>query len=153
MPYFIMIALIAIDQGTKFLITSHFEIGTDHILLPFLSFRLLYNEGVAFSLLEGKTTFLIVFTSIALLALIGVQVYMREQTHSKLIDYGLSLIVAGGIGNLIDRIWLGMVVDYISVGDRFPIFNFADICVCTGAGLIILYCLAEFRKEYKMVRK
>ena len=92
---------------------------------------------MAFSLLSGKQLFLIIATSIALI-FVAYGLFFRSRGR-YLQQAALLLILAGGIGNLIDRVLNGEVVDYINLlFMRFAVFNFADICVCVGVALWVL---------------
>lgn len=95
------------------------------------------NFGAAFSILQGKQVFLIAFT---LVALIGMFLYMaiKIKVNHWLLTLSLSFIIGGGLGNLLDRVRLGYVVDFFDFR-VFPVFNLADICVCLGCGMLILY--------------
>ena len=93
--------------------------------------------GMAFSLLSGKQLFLIIATSAALLA-VAYGLFFRSR-GKRLQQAALVLVLGGGIGNLIDRVLNGEVVDYINLlFMRFAVFNFADICVCVGVALWVL---------------
>ena len=113
-------ALIGIDQAIKLWATNVLQpIGAMPLIPHVVELRFVLNPGMAFSLLSGKQLFLIIATSIA-------------------------LILAGGIGNLIDRVLNGEVVDYINLlFMQFAVFNFADICVCVGVGLWVLVIFLE----------
>ena len=110
--------------------------------------RYIENDGAAFSILSGSQTFLIVITGAALLAICW---YIFSKRYSSKMEYlSFLLIAAGGIGNLIDRLRQGFVIDYINLEFmNFAIFNFADCLVCLGIGLLVLSTLLEFRKEKK----
>ena len=113
-------ALIGIDQAIKLWATNVLQpVGAMPLIPHVVELRFVLNPGMAFSLLSGKQLFLIIATSIA-------------------------LILAGGIGNLIDRVLNGEVVDYINLlFMQFAVFNFADICVCVGVGLWVLEIFLE----------
>jgi signal peptidase II len=104
------------------------------------------NTGAAFNLLEGKRGFLILFAAL-MLAVIIVYIFLKRKSTSPLVLMGLSLIVGGGLGNLLDRVRFGYVVDYLEFQPfSFPVFNIADISVCTGCGLLLLYfAITELR--------
>ena len=122
-------ALIGIDQAIKLWATNVLQpVGAMPLIPHVVELRFVLNPGMAFSLLSGKQLFLIIATSIALI----------------FVAYGLLLILAGGIGNLIDRVLNGEVVDYINLlFMQFAVFNFADICVCVGVGLWVLVIFLE----------
>lgn len=114
--------------------------------------RFYLNDGMAFSMLSGKQFFLIAVTSIALLAV--AYVLFTRCKNSLLLRSSLLLILSGGIGNLIDRVLNGCVVDYINpLFMNFAVFNFADICVCVGAALLVLYVLLSDSEEKKTNEK
>ncbi len=145
--------LIGADQLIKILAVN--ELASSGISKEFIKFgdkeiiNLTYTEntGAAFSLMSGKSWFTIGFTSVALILF---TIYMiKTYKNSKFIMTVMTVIIAGGIGNLIDRIRLGYVVDYIEVRlFRFAIFNFADICVTVGMVILLIYIIfIEGRKE------
>lgn len=98
------------------------------------------NTGAAFSILEGKTTFLIILTSIFLL--VGLYLIISKRIKPPFLLISVALIIAGGIGNLIDRIFRGFVIDYIEIKlFNFAVFNFADICVVVGTILFLVFII------------
>jgi len=148
-PIITAIMLVITDQVTKHIMVNLFEGRTESItVIPgVLSFWHVDNDGAGFSILSGKTTFLIIFTVVLLVA-VG-YLFFSRRLHSRLSDWGLALIFSGGIGNLIDRISRsGRVVDFIKTDFiNFPIFNVADICITVGAGIIILVFILDIIKE------
>jgi signal peptidase II len=104
------------------------------------------NTGAAFSILQGKRVFLILFTALLLAGLI-VYIFLKRKSAPPVLLTGLALVVGGGLGNLIDRVRFGYVVDYLAfLPFSFPVFNLADIAVCAGCGLLLLYfAAAELR--------
>lgn len=144
------ILVVGLDQLTKYLVTVYMEKGEFIEVIPSLiNFRYIHNEGAAFGSFEGKTWFLIVVTCIIMV--ICVVMLVRKTFDSKLMFWALCLVLGGGVGNLIDRIFRGgNVVDFLEFGFiEFPVFNVADIAVCIGAGLIVLYFLLDFIKEIR----
>ena len=129
-------ALIGIDQLIKLWAVQVLQpVGA----MPFIphvgELRFVLNPGMAFSLLSGKQLFLIIATSVALLA-VAYGLFFRSR--GKRLQQA-ALVLGGGIGNLIDRVLNGEVVDYINLlFMRFAVFNFADICVCVGVALWVL---------------
>ena len=151
-------AIIGIDRYTKWLVEqkmalhqsiSVIKIGDREVLN--LSYYL--NDGAAFSKFEGKTTMLIIVTSIIIITLIALVIMKKVKRPSYIV--AISLIVGGGIGNLIDRIFNeGMVVDFIDFRlIQFAIFNFADIAAVCGAGLIMLLALIDEIKSRREKRE
>ena len=148
----IMVAAVLCDQLTKQLVVRFLDRGTPFDIIPGV-FRFSYveNRGAAFGMLdEHRWVFMIIST----LAIVGIIVYMvKFIPDNLLLKIGLSLIVGGGIGNMIDRVALGYVVDFLDFC-AFPelwmwVFNVADACVCVGAGIVALYLLLDIVKEAK----
>ena len=103
--------------------------------------RYCLNDGMAFSMLAGKQGLLIGMTSVMLLAVL-IMLFVRKMPLTERAAW--TLVLGGGVGNLIDRVLNGVVVDYINVlFMHFAIFNFADICVCVGVGLWVLVIFLE----------
>ncbi len=148
MIYLIITAvLIAADQIIKLAALGSLKaVGTVEIFKNILSFTYVENRGAAFGILQNHRWLFILFTVAAIVAII---VYTaKTKPQSKVYMWSASLIVAGGIGNLIDRIFRGYVVDMIEVTFiNYPVFNFADICVVTGAILLCIYALFDKKAE------
>ncbi|MDR3295389.1 MAG: signal peptidase II [Clostridiales Family XIII bacterium] len=142
MYYRIVVAVILLDQALKYVIRTNMEAspgaGASIQVIPGF-FRISYyqNTGAAFSILQGQRLLLICLTAVMLAALLAYLFFNRKKGE-RMFLVGISLIAAGGIGNLADRIRLGYVVDFFDFG-TFPVFNTADVAVCTGCGLIVLY--------------
>ena len=142
--------LVALDQLFKHLATQFLSSSNPITVIPnLLGLNYVHNYGAGFSILSGKVDFLIVITSLALIT-IAVAILMKK-FDSKLEEFCFVLILAGGIGNLIDRVLNGFVVDYLEfLFIRFPVFNFADILICCGVGLFVLYTIkVEFLSKNK----
>ena len=135
--------LIGIDQGIKFwAVHVLMPVGTLPLIPHVVELRFVLNPGMAFSLLSGKQLFLIIATSIALI-FVAYGLFFRSRGR-YLQQAALILVRGGGIGNLIDRVLNGEVVDYINLlFMQFAVFNFADICVCVGVGLWVLVIFLE----------
>lgn len=139
--------LVGLDQWVKLWAYNTLRTGGDVLLIPNV-LHLVYweNTGAAFSILTGRTTFLAVVTGAVLLCILLLLV-LKKITEPLLI-IAFSLILSGGVGNLIDRIVRGFVVDYIYfVPINFPVFNIADCCVVIGCGLMIFGILMSERKN------
>ena len=131
--------LVVIDQLIKHWATAALlPVGNMDLLPGIVELRYCLNDGMAFSMLAGKQTLLMV---------VAVMLFARKMPVWERISW--TLILGGGVGNLIDRVLNGVVVDYINVlFMHFAIFNFADICVCVGVGLLMLVVLLDsFKKE------
>ena len=136
-------ALVAADQGIKLWASSVLQPVTAMPVIPgIVALRFVLNAGVAFRMLSGNQGCLIGVTSLALCVV--AYLLFTEKMFGRVGNAGLLLVLAGGIGNLIDRALNGVVVDYINLlFMRFAVFNCADICVCVGVGLLILDVLLD----------
>ncbi len=137
----IAIASVVIDQLIKLYINGNIELYAERGFIPHvLSITHIRNSGAAWSIMEGKTWFLVLLPVVMIAAALW---FMYRNRHgSKLALVSLGLVVGGGIGNLIDRVRLHEVIDYLKCEFiDFPIFNFADICVVVGA---VLFCVYMF---------
>lgn len=140
--------LVVIDQLLKVWATAELlPVGSMTLIPHVVELRYSLNEGMAFSLLWGKQGFLIAVTSVALLVLLG---YLLLRKMPVLERIAWTMVLGGGVGNLIDRIVSGQVVDYINfLFMDFAIFNFADICVTVGVALLFVYVLWAELKDRK----
>ena len=128
-------AFVLADQWFKVLAVSQLKGQPAVTIIPhIIGLRYAENTGAAFSMFSGKVDFLIIVTAIAL-AVMAYLVFAKK-FDSKIEEFCFLLIFSGGVGNLIDRVLQGKVVDYLEfLFVEFPIFNFADILVCVGVGL------------------
>jgi signal peptidase II len=145
--------VLAIDQWTKTLILDHMEEFQEHVLLPVLDIVRWHNEGAAWSLLENaggwQRWF---FITLGLCVSLGILYWLRRLPASGQgrVAAGLALIMGGALGNVIDRVRLGYVVDFIKVhyGDWvFPAFNAADSAITIGAALLILDSVIDYGRK------
>lgn len=134
--------LVGVDQLIKRWATAVLLPKTAMTLIPgVLELRYFLNDGMAFSMLAGKQKLLIAATSLMLLGVLWM-LFARKLTPLERVAW--TLVLGGGIGNLIDRVLNGEVVDYINLlFMRFAVFNFADICVCVGVALWVLVIFLE----------
>ena len=146
----VTLAVIGLDQATKHLIVQHFQLYDMHPVLPVLDLTLMYNTGAAFSMLAnagGWQHWFFVVLALAVSGGILVALFRMQQTQ-PLLGSGLALILGGALGNVIDRLRLGHVIDFIYAhwGQHyFPAFNLADSAITVGAGLLLLDALLESR--------
>ncbi|HZJ97332.1 MAG: lipoprotein signal peptidase [Alcaligenaceae bacterium] len=144
-------ALIVLDQISKWYFELNFQFAERLNILPFFDFILVYNTGAAFSFLAdhgGWQRWF--FVALSIIASIVIVVLLRRNSTKTLFCLSLSLILAGAIGNLIDRLLLGHVIDFLLFywGDNyFPAFNLADCCITVGAALLILDEIIRIRKD------
>jgi signal peptidase II len=135
------LCLVAADQITKYWISSVFDYGESVRVTDFFNLVLAYNTGAAFSIFADAGGWQrIFFTAFALLAVAVLSVLIRRKTEQSLLCLGFSLILSGAVGNAIDRIMLGHVIDFLDfhwMGYHWPAFNVADICICLGAAVVL----------------
>ncbi len=138
--------IIILDQFSKHLVAQHFFPGQAQRLLSFLNIRLSYNSGSAFGFLSDmggwQVLFLILF--VCVIAVVLIVWLIRTERSESLLAFGLSLIIGGALGNLIDRVRWGYVVDFVDFhlkGWHFATFNLGDSAVCVGAVLLIIHFL------------
>lgn len=141
--------LIGFDQLTKWLVsTSPIKLGETLSLIKIGNTEVLnlthhHNTGASFGIFQGKTTMLVIVTLLIQIGLIAYVVIKKNLSKSAL--WALTLIISGGFGNMIDRVFKdGKVVDFIDFRFiQFPIFNVADICVVVGSALLIISIIIE----------
>jgi signal peptidase II len=152
------VATLALDQFTKWLIQRLFALHESLYVLPVLDIVSARNFGAAFSFLDkagGWQRWLFTIFALAVSVVLLVTLRRTAVRGQVLQSAGLMLIVSGALGNAIDRLRHGYVVDFIAVhwGDAyFPAFNVADSCITVGAGLILLDALLEWRRERRVAR-
>ena len=142
----ISIGVIVLDQATKMMIRQMPLDGEYRIIGEFLRIVHVENSGAAFGMFEGNTRFLLILPAIIIVA--AVFYILRssgEGLTGRMEKISLTLIVAGGIGNMIDRFLFGHVTDMISFSIFPPVFNVADIAVTCGCGILILSLLIDNR--------
>ena len=144
------IAVLAADQLAKAAILATFVPGQELPLLPFFSLVLAFNRGAAFSFLAGADGWQRwLFTAIAIAASVFI-VWLLRRGGSRLYLLGLALILGGALGNLVDRLWLGQVVDFVLLhwrGWSYPAFNLADSAITAGAALLIVDSFRQRRAD------
>lgn len=147
--FIIALAGVILDQLSKYM-AVHFLQGTDGIdLIPGV-FRLTYleNRGAAFGVLQGQQWFFYIITAVILVVV--VLAYVRIPAGRKFLPLQICavFIVSGALGNLIDRVRLGYVVDffYFELID-FPVFNVADIFICVGGALFVIYFMFQHKDK------
>lgn len=146
--------LVLADQFTKYYISANFVLGESREFINgFINLTYIHNRGGAWGLLYGHTLILVPIT-LVIMALCVV-LYVKYGKKSRLLLWAISLVLSGGIGNMIDRVFHGgNVVDFLHFEffPSFPIFNVADCAIVVGAGLLILYFILDAIKEEKQKR-
>jgi len=158
--YLIAVAIILLDQATKRVIVGTLRLGQGLPIVPgFFDLVLVLNPGAAFSFLATlpdsvRNPF---FITISVTAVILILVYRtRHLQQHELASLSLALVLGGAIGNLIDRLRYGMVVDFLLVHVyeyHWPAFNVADSAISVGVTLMVLEMVLEWRRERKSVRR
>jgi signal peptidase II len=146
----IALAVIVVDQLTKSLVLHAFRLHDSEVVTPFFNLVRVHNTGAAFSFLAGATGwqrwFFVVLGTVAAVFIVWM---LRRHGGQKLFGWALALILGGALGNVVDRLLHGYVVDFIQVhwrGWYFPSFNVADSAITVGAGLLILDELLRVRR-------
>lgn len=150
----VLVVLIAVaDQLIKLAVLDSSLVGGGIVTVigNFLQFRYVENTGAAFSLFEDKTVLLSVFS--ALVMAVGFYLLIARKFKSKVLVASVVMIMGGGLGNLIDRVFRHFVVDYIEVlFIDFPVFNFADCFITVGEFVLIGYLLWDIFRDFKKGR-
>ncbi|MEJ1966744.1 MAG: signal peptidase II [Gammaproteobacteria bacterium] len=145
-------AVIVIDQITKLIVVNHIGYAERIPVLPVLDFTLTYNPGAAFSFLAAESGWQRwMFSVLAILVAAVIAFWMKrlKARSQPLLACALSLILAGALGNVIDRLRLGHVIDFVLAywdEHMFPAFNVADSAITIGAILLVLDALLESRR-------
>lgn len=140
--------LLVADQLTKYIVITNMKLGQSIDFIDgLLDFTYIHNNGGAWGMFSGGRWFLIGLTA-AIMAVLVV-LLIKQGKRSKLFFWAGCLIVSGGVGNMIDRLFRGgQVIDFLhATFINFPIFNVADCAVVIGAGLLILYYLIDIKKD------
>ncbi len=145
----VIAVLTIIDQLTKYAAVMTVKVnGPKEFLFGLFQFRYVENTGAAFSSFSDNTKLLSVVTVIILIGCFIL--LLSKKIQSMFMNICLLLVIAGGLGNVIDRIWHGYVVDFIEpLFIDFAVFNFADCCITVGAFLMIGYQIYELVSERK----
>lgn len=151
LPWLGLAAIILIaDQFTKVLILGYYQLGDSTPITGFFNVVRAHNSGAAFSFLAGASGWQRwFFTVIGLLAAVLIVWMLRTHTGQKLFSFALACILGGALGNVIDRVLYGYVVDFLDfhwLGWHFPAFNVADSAITVGAVCLILDELRRVRR-------
>ena len=143
MPLLVIIlsaVIVGIDQLIKYFVFNFLKpVGSVDVIPGLFSLDYVENKGAAFGMMANMRWVFIVFT-IVVIAIILYVVFKKKITN-KLFIASAILLIGGGIGNLIDRIFLGFVIDYLSISFFPPVCNFADYCITIGTVLLLVYLL------------
>jgi len=143
--------IVAADQATKYAVVRNFALHESITVTPFFNLVLVYNRGAAFSFLSDAAGWQRgLFIAIALAASVWIVYLLQRHRRQTLFCLALSLVLAGALGNVIDRIVFGAVVDFLdfhAFGYHWPAFNVADSAITCGAALLIWDGLRQRRCE------
>ena len=143
--------VIVLDQISKAAINSHFVYGEGYVVTSFFNLVLAHNMGASFSMLDdagGWQRWL--FSAVAVAASVWIFFLLRKHAQQRLFSFALSFIMGGALGNLIDRLRFGYVVDFLDFHwneHHFAAFNLADSAITCGAALLILDGLMNKTEE------
>ena len=152
MPWLGIAAVVVLcDQISKIAITKIFTFGEEKVITSFFNLVLAYNRGAAFSFLSNESGWQrYLFTAIGVVAVAFIVHQLRRHSAQRLYCWALALIMGGAIGNVIDRLLYGHVIDFLDFHFRgfghFPAFNLADSAICLGA---VLFIYDELRRVNK----
>ncbi len=150
----VILILTIMDQFIKYLVISNINIGSEKIIIDdFLKFIYIRNTGAAFGILSGNIIFLIFITLLLIFYIVN---EMKKNINNNLSLLSFCLILSGAVGNLIDRVVRGYVVDYISFtlfNKEMSVFNLADTYITIGVILLIYIIIKEGRNERVSSRK
>jgi signal peptidase II len=143
--------IVVADQVTKYAIVQYLAGGKTVVLAPFLNLVLVYNPGAAFSFLSDAAGWQRgFFIAVALGASAWIVWLLRRYSHQRVFALALALVLAGAVGNVIDRIFVGAVIDFVDAhafGYHWPAFNVADSSITCGATLLIWDALFPARSD------
>ncbi|MFO1195209.1 MAG: signal peptidase II [Rhodoferax sp.] len=142
--------ILILDQFTKVLVTGYFQLGDSRTVTSFFNLVRVHNSGAAFSFLAGASGWQRwLFTGIGVVAVAAILWMLRSHAGQRLFAFALSAILGGAVGNLVDRVLHGHVVDFLQFhlgGWYFPSFNIADSAITIGACALILDELLRVRR-------
>lgn len=133
----VSLVIFGIDQLVKYLVVTHIKLGTTVGFIPhILSLSNVRNDGAAWSMLQGQQLLLFLITVVALTVML---ILLKKNKDDKLFAWALALMIGGTLGNFLDRLRLGYVVDMFTLDFmNFPIFNVADCALTVGVILLII---------------
>lgn len=147
--FLIVLGVVFLDQATKILTVMFLKtVDTVPLWEGVLHLTYVENDGAAFGMLDDARWVFLIVSTLAIVGLGGYMIWKRPK--NKLLCVALTFLLGGGIGNMIDRVALGYVVDMIDFRlINFAVFNVADAFVCVGSGLLMLYIIMDMVKEYR----
>lgn len=147
----VVAAAIILDQWIKYLVEMQLPMHERIGVLPVLSWFRTHNTGIAFSMFSDFGSAGLIVITLAVIGFVG-WIAARSEPDQYMARFGFALIIGGAIGNLIDRVWLGYVVDYVLFhlpNWSFAVFNLADVFISVGAAMIILDEFLVWRRSVR----
>lgn len=145
MYIFIGTILVIIDQLIKYIVNNNMLLGQPYPLIEdFLNITYVRNTGIAFGLFKNNNLFMIIVISIILIILL--YFYKKEKNKVFTLNIAVTLLVSGAVGNLIDRIYYGFIIDYIDF-TFWPAFNIADSLIVIGSILLAVYLIFKVEES------
>lgn len=143
--YIIPILIIILDQLTKYFSVVDLEGEAPIVLIEnFLQLNYVRNYGAAFGIMNSQRTFFLIIT---IIIVFGIIFYINKYNNTKIMNYSLVMIIGGAIGNFIDRLRVGYVIDFIDVNFGevydFPVFNIADSFIVIGTILLVILVMTD----------
>jgi signal peptidase II len=139
----VAVAAIAADQGTKHLVAGRLDLGDEVAVVGPFSIHHVENSGIAFGLFSGATPIVIALTAVAVLWMLAF--FARSGARHPILPVGLGLVLGGSLSNLVDRVRLGHVTDFLDL--RFwPAFNLADTFIVVGVVVLLAALIAADRE-------
>lgn len=148
------VVVTVLDQLTKAAVLHHFaegNLGDRETITPFFNLALTYNRGISFGLFNGAAGINALVFSAAAAIIVAVLVYWLSRASSPLLAVAIGFIIGGAVGNVIDRLRLGAVVDFLDfhIGTlHWPAFNFADSAICIGVAVMLVDSLVLRREAH-----
>ncbi|MCI6271774.1 MAG: signal peptidase II [Erysipelotrichaceae bacterium] len=146
--FVLLVLFLFIDQITKFIVSTNLNIYEPIVVIKnFFNITYAQNTGAAWSIFEGKTIVLTIVSFVVSCAMI--YWLFKNKNETKIVRFSVLLMLSGAIGNFIDRLLLGYVIDFLDFyifGYDFPIFNIADSLLCIGVGILLLSTFFEKEK-------
>lgn len=146
--------VVIIDQVFKYFVNANLKgVGSVVAIPHILDLVYVENRGVAFGMFKDMRWIFVALTSVVIVVFTAMLI--KNKGKSKLFSIASALIIGGGIGNLIDRIFLGYVIDYLQLSFFSPVCNFADYCITAGTVLLIVYLLffSDIKDDKKIKEK
>ncbi len=151
----IIVLIVVFDQLSKFFVDLYLKGNETTVAIPYvISFQYHENRGAAWGILSEHRWVFMLISTVAIIAILGFLIWTRKEKTSFLVRLSLAFFAGGGIGNMIDRVRLSYVIDFLKFEFiDFPIFNVADSFITIGAAIMIVYLIMETIQEYRSKKR